>query len=185
MSTSVFCPLRLLVESSPIRRMFTTSSSKATVGTGVGLEAGVGVTDGLTVTVMVCVGSRVGVDIWGVRDGAGVSVGVWVGVRVAVADGAGEGVLVRTVGLGAIVAGAAVGRGLGVLDGVGDMTTVGLAATAGLETRAPSAGVGPPAHDANMLNMSSKPQASPLDEGLADERHDLRTIIITCQYRNG
>ncbi|MBN1138170.1 MAG: hypothetical protein JXM73_16390, partial [Anaerolineae bacterium] len=80
----------------------------------------------------------------------------------------------------------AVGRGLGVLDGVGDIAAVGLATTVWSETAATSVGVGLPPHDASMLNMSSKQQAtSPLDEGLVDERYDLRAMPITFQHRNG
>jgi hypothetical protein len=142
------------------------------VGTGVGLKAGVGVTDGRMVTVMVCVGSRVGVGTCGVRDGVGVSAAV--GVSVAVGDRVGEGVSVS-----------AVGRGLGVPDGVGGVTAVGLGIAVGLEIAATSAGVGLPPHDASMLNMSSKPQASPLEGVLVNERYDLRYMIITFQYRNG
>ena len=104
--------------------------------------------------------------IWGVRDGVGVSVGV--AVQVGVGDHVGEGVADCAVRLAVTVGAATVGRGLGVLDGVGDMITVGLAIAT------TSVGVGLPAHDANMLNMSSKPQASsPLDEGFIAERQDL------------
>jgi len=53
------------------------------------------------------------------------------------------------------------------------MAAVALATAAGLETATTSVGVGLPAHDVNMLNMSSKPQAaSLLDEGLISERLD-------------
>jgi hypothetical protein len=160
------------------------SSPNATVGTGVGLKAGVGVTDGRMVTVMVCVGSRVRAGIWGVRDGAGVSAGD--GVSVAVGDRVGEGISVGTVGLGAAVSVATVGRGLGVLDGVGGVAAVGLETAVGLEIAATSVGIGLPPHDANILNMSSKPQAaSPLDGVLTNDRHDLRYMIVTFQYRNG
>jgi len=103
------------------------------------LRAGVGVTVGRIVAVMVCVGSRVGVGFWGVRDGVGVSAGI---VSVAVGDPVGPGVSVSSVGLEVAVGLAAVGCGLGVLDGVGSVVAVRLGTAVELAIAATSVDVG-------------------------------------------
>lgn len=105
MMTSVFCPRKLRVESRPMSTTFSTSSDRATVGSGVGENCGVGV--GVIVSVGVMVGRggpgvfvhvAVAVDV-NVGDGRGVMVSV--GVRLGVTEGpavAVRGSAARTVG---------------------------------------------------------------------------------------
>jgi hypothetical protein len=76
MIVSVFCDFRFLAESTPMSRMLTTSSGTATMGTGVGVAAGVGLTAGVV--------EAVGLGGTGVAVHAGVSVGLTITFLAAV-----------------------------------------------------------------------------------------------------
>jgi hypothetical protein len=146
MITSVFCPLKLAVESRPTSRKLTTPLPIVAVGSGVGENCGVGVKVGVRVAVTVPLTVAVGVS--GVPTGVAVLVGRGIAVKVgdgvevivAVRLGVREAVAVLTfvAVLGGRV-GVNVGCGLLVAVGLGLGLAVGVATVAVGETVADAA----------------------------------------------